>query len=1190
MSFALFLLCGAGPVPWRKEIMEGVAHASKVVFFIDEAWCTSYNCLQELAFAKHHSKPLVVLVLDQQAWEMLTIPGGAESAWTNDCWGPSLMSYEGEEISPGVIFDAATVRRLYSQISSINLCPCRELDEANWGLAGVLDNALKYVTKDLEYHKEHAELTCFVVRWEDGQKTPSLLLNDSETIRWERWVDAAKAAEIQPAPTEKQKEFLRECRRWKKTRHQRLRVAVIAALLCILAGAVASVFMAFRYRDERAVAIQQQELATQLMLKAQRVSAASTARSLLTQIGLSTSPNEMPVREAQWHLTAAKLVAQANDTGLYSWARDMLRHTLSKPWANIASLQLNHMAVAVTRTSLAWSSDGSWLAAYTMAGEALAWNIGSGSIQPVLLAYNDSGANETAEGFSAGNVAWSPDGLQLAVSYPKGRVAIWDLGLPGDHQLVTKVFEPPHVSWREKAIAFVIGDSPLYNGTEPSGYDKTALEKIAKAVGSESLDTAAEFLDATLDMQKPGLSALAWSSKGRMLASSSPLVTNIVVWSVGSNVSDEDTPFVQFEPGANIVNALAWSPDGKVLAVGGRQSDNGCIYIGLWTISSAGEVFNVGEYTPGGECNGKEDVTADLCWLHGGNSLVALSRSGLQTTLDFITGEVRDSADHRAIGISTSSAGVALALESGGIIVSSRDGRQVSAFMEGEAVDGGIAFSPDGSLLACTNAAGPVLVWRHSLLSDNPFRRLLLPPVPVDHLRMSPNAKLWSGYKQMAASSEAGEADGVSLLHVWNLDDVFNAQEGVWGPWMHRIALQGADCCLYDWSPDSTSIAAPITVIQNGTTLMELGVWRVTRSPGLNDTASSADQVPDGFSAELIVESVLSSASPYASFHVLKWSPDGSMIASISTTGGMTVWNVSSGQSQSLSLAEGSEPVLLHFPMWSSDSRYLSAGAYQGGGIHIWDLGKPVGNITESMTLPSSVPRYPFVHWSPSDPRTFAVMLLNHQHSKNIHTRQSQIELWEFPKLAGEGTPPELWGSLPGFAVALSWRPGTKGNSKQLATLGGYNATSLQIWDVSSAEAVLLDGPIDTGLDTDFAGYYVISWAPNGQTIAVSSDQDDVAKIYDVESTQVHALVCPVSLGWLHWEGEYAWACSSLQSNNAVSADLHVDLTVSYDKLQDRLSGMIPIPLQDANLEEAEQRLPSATLADPAMCHHVTHQ
>eukprot|EP00951_Prasinocladus_malaysianus_P011294 scaffold83474_cov47-Prasinocladus_malaysianus.AAC.1 len=35
-----------GPVPWRKEIEEGIAGCSKFVVFLDKAWATSYNCLQ----------------------------------------------------------------------------------------------------------------------------------------------------------------------------------------------------------------------------------------------------------------------------------------------------------------------------------------------------------------------------------------------------------------------------------------------------------------------------------------------------------------------------------------------------------------------------------------------------------------------------------------------------------------------------------------------------------------------------------------------------------------------------------------------------------------------------------------------------------------------------------------------------------------------------------------------------------------------------------------------------------------------------------------------------------------------------------------------------------------------------------------------------------------------------------------
>jgi hypothetical protein len=35
-----------GPLPWRREIEEGIQQSSKFVALIDEAWLTSYNCLQ----------------------------------------------------------------------------------------------------------------------------------------------------------------------------------------------------------------------------------------------------------------------------------------------------------------------------------------------------------------------------------------------------------------------------------------------------------------------------------------------------------------------------------------------------------------------------------------------------------------------------------------------------------------------------------------------------------------------------------------------------------------------------------------------------------------------------------------------------------------------------------------------------------------------------------------------------------------------------------------------------------------------------------------------------------------------------------------------------------------------------------------------------------------------------------------
>lgn len=39
-------LQATGPVPWRREIEEGIEHSAKVVMFVDRAYLLSFNCLQ----------------------------------------------------------------------------------------------------------------------------------------------------------------------------------------------------------------------------------------------------------------------------------------------------------------------------------------------------------------------------------------------------------------------------------------------------------------------------------------------------------------------------------------------------------------------------------------------------------------------------------------------------------------------------------------------------------------------------------------------------------------------------------------------------------------------------------------------------------------------------------------------------------------------------------------------------------------------------------------------------------------------------------------------------------------------------------------------------------------------------------------------------------------------------------------
>ena len=82
--------------------------------------------MQEFAFAIREEKPVVALILDQESWDLLTVPGGTRKAWTMNKWGPTLKEYEGQDIVPGIKFSQDKVDDLFGYLSGINLCPCRE--------------------------------------------------------------------------------------------------------------------------------------------------------------------------------------------------------------------------------------------------------------------------------------------------------------------------------------------------------------------------------------------------------------------------------------------------------------------------------------------------------------------------------------------------------------------------------------------------------------------------------------------------------------------------------------------------------------------------------------------------------------------------------------------------------------------------------------------------------------------------------------------------------------------------------------------------------------------------------------------------------------------------------------------------------------------------------------------------------
>ena len=204
--------------------------------------------------------------MDQKAWEMLTVPGGAAAAWRCSKWGAPLSQHEKYSF-PGVDgFSEDCLTKLYNHLAAINLCPCRPLDETNWGQGAVLANMTDYILKDISYMKEHATLQSLATTWDANGARNSLLLQGPEALSWSQWIGFAESAGLKPPPTLLQKSFVQGSFKAAKLRRRQGYGFATVLIAVILLGAAASVALTVREASaKQEAAVNAREAATRGM-------------------------------------------------------------------------------------------------------------------------------------------------------------------------------------------------------------------------------------------------------------------------------------------------------------------------------------------------------------------------------------------------------------------------------------------------------------------------------------------------------------------------------------------------------------------------------------------------------------------------------------------------------------------------------------------------------------------------------------------------------------------------------------------------------------------------------------------------------------------------------------------------------------------------------------------------------------
>jgi len=178
-------------------------------------------------------------------------------------------------------------------------------------------------------------------------------------------------------------------------------------------------------------------------------------------------------------------------------------------------------------TAIAWSPDGTTLAATSADGEVVLWQNGSLST-----------LQTTDKGESVDCVAFSLDGQFLAVGGQDGRVKIWR-----ESQLIATLENSPawvdKLAWSPKSNLLALG--------------------LGRYVQVWDAETCA--IVVTLNFDSSSVLGIDWRCDGQYLATGG--YQGVKVW----NCQDwNDDPYILHIPSASL--AIAWSPNGKFLAAG----------------------------------------------------------------------------------------------------------------------------------------------------------------------------------------------------------------------------------------------------------------------------------------------------------------------------------------------------------------------------------------------------------------------------------------------------------------------------------------------------------------------------------------------------------------------------------------------------------------------------------------------
>ncbi len=602
-------------------------------------------------------------------------------------------------------------------------------------------------------------------------------------------------------------------------------------------------------------------------------------------------------------VTASQLAAAAWEVMPTEQARvSMLDVLAQKGIATIAAdTNPNHQPV----DGVAFSPDGSILATAGADGTARLWDVATG--RPIGTPFTAPPPTSKAVSNSINGLAFSPHGNILAAAVGDGIVQLWDVatGRPIGTPIIA-VSDPGSDS--VSGVAF----SPDGRILATAGSDGTArLWDVAthRPIGSSIIPVGVSG-DQGSDQGATGVNAVAFSPDGNVLATAENDGT-ARLWDVATRQQIGTPIAADTDPFNTPATAVAFSRDGSMLATAGSDGT-----ARLWNMDFYGQIGAPIAAVRPASSPGPPSGVYDAAFSPDGKILATAGSDGRARLWDVAT--------HRPIGTpiiavsnpsSDSVSGVAFSPDGRILATAGSDGRarlwdvatqrQIGTpITAGGGVDA-VAFSPDGTILATAGSDGRARLW------DVATQRQIGTPITAvsDPSNTSVSAVAFSPDGTILATADS---DGIARL--W--DVATHRQIGT--PITAESNSTYGGVTVVAFSPDGTILA---TAGSDGTARL----WNM----------ATHQQIGAPITAFSLFNNLTGEAVNGVAF-----SPDGSILATAGSDGTARLWDVATHQQIGPDITPaGSLSQILGVAFSPDGSILATAGA--DGTERLWDVGFP---------------------------------------------------------------------------------------------------------------------------------------------------------------------------------------------------------------------------------------------------------